>query len=664
MTKNKNRKVLSIVSTTAICLNLLSPSISFGASSEPVFKDIEGHWAQQALMNWVAEGLVKGYDDNTLKPDNPVSRAEFASFVNRTFGYNQGAEIHFQDVDPTAWYANEIATAVKQGYLAGYEDGTMRPNQPVTRQEVASMMSRIKNLEPSQADVLSSFVDAGNFPSWSKQSIAEVVEKHYMGGYPDHTFRPTQSITRAEAITTLNNILTQSVSTATYDKPGTYGGPSDGSQIVNGNVVISVPGVTLQNMTITGDLLLTDGVGEGDVTLRGVVVKGKTTIKGGGPNSIHLSNDSLASVVVNKKEGDVRVEASGTTVIQQVELDSGAKLEEKDLTGAGFTNVTVSDQAAENSLVSFIGAFDNVDVSGQKTTLKLLSGSVAKMNVTSKATGISLFVDQTATVKDLTLDTATTVTGQGKIEHAVASVKNVTFEKKPDSYVNNFVPSGGGGGGGGSTPTPGKTDEQKLLDGESVTGNVELTGRSQTYGPASGQATVTGSVTINAEDVHLRNVRITGDLTVNNMTRENVLLAEFAANHVTVDGTTNVNGGASHTVVFTDSPLHNVVLNKSGVRLSLAGNSSVSNGITVIQSANLDLNTTGTISNLDVQSDISLSGTGGNISSIVVNAPVSININSSAPSLNIANVRVNQSGVHLNVPSGVTVPIDPQEVGS
>ncbi|MCX6601317.1 MAG: S-layer homology domain-containing protein, partial [bacterium] len=187
------------------------------------------------------------------------------------------------------------------GYISGYPDGTVRPDAPINRQEVAAMLTAIAKLEiPPDYSVLNGFRDAGEIPDWSKGVISSVVSNNLMNGYPDQTFQASKDISRAEAIVTLSNaISTQAPLTAEnlYNKAGTFG-PITGMENVNGNVIVSISGVTLQNLIITGDLILAKGIGDGEVTLQNITVKGDTLIMGGGSNSVSLANCTLPSITV------------------------------------------------------------------------------------------------------------------------------------------------------------------------------------------------------------------------------------------------------------------------------------------------------------------------------------------------------------------------------
>jgi len=107
-------------------------------------------------------------------------------------------------------------------------------------------------------------------------------------------------------------------------------------------------------------LYLAQGIQNGDVTLDGVNVKGTVFVNGGGSDSIHFINTKINRVVVNKT--GVRIVTSGNTSVESVVVKSGAKLEEKELTGDGFKNVTVDSQLSAGNEIIFVGDFEQVDV--------------------------------------------------------------------------------------------------------------------------------------------------------------------------------------------------------------------------------------------------------------------------------------------------------------
>lgn len=278
---------------------------------ENSFHDIAGHWAEREIKAWAGRELAGGYPDGTFRPDSPISRAEFVALVNRAFGYNNMADnmaafaagqatsqAAYSDVVAKDWYATEFANAAAVGYLSGYPDGTMKPQNPVTRQEVAAVLARILPAAVVSDDNNDdgSFNDQAQIPEWSQAAIAAAVNSGYMNGYPDGTFQPGKAITRAEAVA----VLERAVGTL-YNGAGTYG-PIQGVTTLEGNVTITTPGVTLQNTIITGNLYLTEGIGEGDVTLNNVTVKGaliaNAPVRVQGQGTIETARVNVDGVVI------------------------------------------------------------------------------------------------------------------------------------------------------------------------------------------------------------------------------------------------------------------------------------------------------------------------------------------------------------------------------
>ncbi|TYO93257.1 S-layer homology domain-containing protein [Desulfallas thermosapovorans] len=183
-----------------LSLMLTAAGYAFAAG----FTDTRGHWAEGQINKWAEKGLAGGYSDGTFKPNNQVTRAEFVALVNRAFGIEtKGFAANFSDVNSSQWYYNDIAAASAAGYTGGYPDGTFKPQQSISRQEAASILVRLLELEPTTQG-LEGFKDAGQIPQWSRSSIGAIAKAGLMAGYPDGTFQPGKSITRAEAVVALD----------------------------------------------------------------------------------------------------------------------------------------------------------------------------------------------------------------------------------------------------------------------------------------------------------------------------------------------------------------------------------------------------------------------------------------------------------------------------
>ena len=436
------------IALAAMMIMASASTVSFAAG----FSDLsQASWAKATIEEWTQKGLVSGYPDGTFRPSNHITRAEFATLVQKAFDLKSEAKSEFSDVKSSDWYYDAVATLASLGVVGGYEDGTFRPAGHITRAEAAAIMTNLKKLNPN-ASAAEKFADYASMADWAKGHVGAVVEAKFMGGYPDGTFKASNTITRAESVATLNNVINPGEAKANLViyKAGTYGGTEVDYQMEKGNVTVNVADVTLKNMVIDGDLILAEGIGEGEVTLENVTVKGDTHVLGGGANSIYIKNSKMAKIFVNKKNGQIRIVAQGTSTFGTITAQSGVKLEEQNLMNSeGFAEIVI-DENADGEIV--------------------LEGNFSKITV--KAEGITLRIPEGSSVGELKVDQKISVVGTGTIEKAITSVNGVTFEKAPvkvesgtkspitivvggtEQTVTPPSTGGGGGGGGGGSTTP------------------------------------------------------------------------------------------------------------------------------------------------------------------------------------------------------------------
>ncbi|MEX2459844.1 MAG: S-layer homology domain-containing protein [Paenibacillaceae bacterium] len=364
--------------------------------------------------------------------------------VNRSFGFTETTEISFTDVASTSWAYVEIAKAIKAGYITGYADGTMGANKQISRQEAAVIVNRLLNLTATDNKELAAIKDAEQIATWSKNAISAVLASKIMNGYADDsTFKPEKSITRAEAIVTLDRAISTQVKGVAYNTAGTYG-PTTGIETVDQDVVINATGVTLQNMVINGKLLFAAGIGNGDAFLKNVTVKGDTIVQGGGENSIHFINSILLKIKVDKKGSLVRIVAEGTTTVTQVDVQSPVTIQETDLTGAGFTKINLTALLPDESKVTLKGDFESLDVVASKISIDINEGSVQKVTAELTATGMNLTLAKNVKVISLILDAVAQILGAGTIDTATLNAiakAGVTYETQPTKTIDAIVPT-------------------------------------------------------------------------------------------------------------------------------------------------------------------------------------------------------------------------------
>ena len=170
------------------------------------FSDVApGAWYYDNVMDAAANEYVSGYEDGTFKPGNSVTRAEFASMIAKAMGYDDSlaGETRFKDVAADKWYAGAITFCADNGIISGYDDGTFQPGKTISRQEVASILKNAFNLTGNTGDL---FPDDSAIAGWAKENVYAVKHSGLMKGYEeDGTFRPNGLMTRAEAASILMN---------------------------------------------------------------------------------------------------------------------------------------------------------------------------------------------------------------------------------------------------------------------------------------------------------------------------------------------------------------------------------------------------------------------------------------------------------------------------
>lgn len=196
-----NKKIVSILFTTIIAMNSLIASFA-----NDTINDIEGHWAELYIKDFVNKGYINGYENNTFNPNGKITRAEFISMINKVFEFNEVVDISFNDINQEQWFYEDVKKAVKAGYINGYGDNTFRPYNEITREEIAVIITNIHNCKDKNYDKIRKYKDVSKISDWAKSSIEGAVEKKYIEGYEDNTLRPKSSTTRGEAVVILSRL--------------------------------------------------------------------------------------------------------------------------------------------------------------------------------------------------------------------------------------------------------------------------------------------------------------------------------------------------------------------------------------------------------------------------------------------------------------------------
>jgi hypothetical protein len=198
MVAKKIRTRLSLLLAAA----MISVPIGFAGAAS----DINGHWAEKEIGVFLQKGDISGYPDGSFKPDNTITRAEFISLLNREALLAPTPATGFSDVTADDWYSGQIGAAVKAGYVSGYPDGMFHPNETLTREQAAAMLTSLLHLQAKGNDS-KVFTDQSQISVWAGQSVLAAIEAGALSGYPDGSFQPQKGMTRAETVVMVSRVL-------------------------------------------------------------------------------------------------------------------------------------------------------------------------------------------------------------------------------------------------------------------------------------------------------------------------------------------------------------------------------------------------------------------------------------------------------------------------
>ena len=233
ITSNEWKATATAEGDTVSSVKLTGAQTTLGESpnvaSDAVIKNAKGEDVTANYEITYVDGLLKGiellekeihfnyvigYTDGTIRPGNNISRAEVATIFFRLLTdeareqYNK-TTTSYSDIKDGAWCCRAVATLTNAGVINGYTDGTFRPNAPITRAELATIIARFAKLDVNTK----TFSDITGH--WAQKNIELAVGNGWINGYEDGTFRPNNNITRAETFAMINRVLdrqTESVS--------------------------------------------------------------------------------------------------------------------------------------------------------------------------------------------------------------------------------------------------------------------------------------------------------------------------------------------------------------------------------------------------------------------------------------------------------------------
>jgi len=171
-----------------------------------LWPDVAGHWAEDAIRRFAANGWMTGYPDGTFQPDRPMTRAEFVALVVKVLGLDAVDGEPFADTIGH-WAQDAIAAAHRQGIVEGYDGDTFGPDDPLFREQMVAIVVKAFGLREAEEGRMVPFTDEEAISVWAREAVRIAASHGIVMGYEDGAFRPQRPVTRAEAVTILARAL-------------------------------------------------------------------------------------------------------------------------------------------------------------------------------------------------------------------------------------------------------------------------------------------------------------------------------------------------------------------------------------------------------------------------------------------------------------------------
>lgn len=229
------------------------------------YTDTEGHWASDVIDELSNKKIINGYSDGTFKPDNSVTRAEFIAIVNRMLGLTTESSKYIPDISRQDWFYSDIRKAVEAGILKGNEEGYVRPNYTITREEAVVILARAFKVTQAPSTGIK-FEDRSEVSDWARESVYTFVKYGYINGYYGNFIKPKENVKRAEVLTIIKRIIPNILTEDIYEG------------IIQGNTLLVDNNIVLRNATISGNLIIKESI-ISTLKVNNVDVKGNLIIE-------------------------------------------------------------------------------------------------------------------------------------------------------------------------------------------------------------------------------------------------------------------------------------------------------------------------------------------------------------------------------------------------
>jgi S-layer homology domain len=199
---------------------LVTPTVSLAQTS---FTDVSSnYWAAEFIQELAQRGVIAGFPDGSFRPDQAVTRAQFAAMVRKAFQKaSERQAVRFYDVPSNYWAYSAIQEAYTTGFLSGYPGNRFEPNQNIPRQQVlVSLANGLNYNANNDANVLQYYNDSGEIAGYARSPIAAATEKQIVVNYPNVRFlRPQATASRAQVAAFIYQALVSTGQVSAINSP-------------------------------------------------------------------------------------------------------------------------------------------------------------------------------------------------------------------------------------------------------------------------------------------------------------------------------------------------------------------------------------------------------------------------------------------------------------
>ena len=399
------KKVLSLLAVFSIILSMVPVYAADTDNTEvdlSVYTDLYGHWAEDALVNAVQNGIMSGTSETTISPDSPITRAQMATLLVNVFEAKKTSNIStFVDVKRDAWYYHYLEIAVQMGIIAG-NGNAMRPNAHITRQEAACVLYQAFNLKNYTGN-LSQFPDESQVASYAKKAFAACVQAGVLLPI-DGELQPLKELTRADFVYALYSTVQSYISSRA---------PFSNASEFN-SVMVTVSNISISNITVDKNMYIGDGVDTGNIIFDNVKINGTLYVRGG--SEISLTNNSyIGNVIICNPSNSVSIVTDATSKVDLTTLDTV------------ISGVTLS------------GSLGKVYMNTSKAALNLKDATIDLLDVNVVVP--TIVVDKDSVVRDVHFSDAASgckLTNEGFIRNLDFTVAEVDYTSTAESNVSKM----------------------------------------------------------------------------------------------------------------------------------------------------------------------------------------------------------------------------------